>query len=226
MKHRFIKDFTVPPDRLCSFGTGVGEATIASAAIGTSALPAGVSYAAFAAPALTSTTTLAASGGMWAGIGSALSAAAPWLTVAGAGLSAASALQQGEMAAKQSQFQATIMEQQAQRERELAAQAEDDFRRQQSRLMASRRAILGGSGVEPGEGSPLLTTEDMASEIEVQAQRIRAGGNVEATRLSQQAALERVRGKAERSGGYMRAGASLLSGAGMAFGRSTKLAYS
>jgi hypothetical protein len=91
--------------------------------------------------------------------------------------------------------------------------------------MASRRAILGGSGVEPGEGSPLLTTEDMASEIEVQARRIRAGGNMEATRLSQQADLERYRGKVERSGGYMRGGAALLSGAGMTFGRSTKLAY-
>lgn len=207
LSYRGIFDRPTFYDRLCSTGAEVGAGFL----LGEGIVGAEVAGAAVA------------SSSAFSGIGAALASAAPWLSAASAGLSAVSALEQGQTAARQAQFQATIMEQQAAREKQLAEQAEDDYRRNQSRLMASRRAILGGSGVEPGEGSPLLTTEDMAGEIELQARRIRAGGVADSTRLMQQASLERARGKAERSGSYVRAGASLLSGAGMSFGRSTRL---
>lgn len=133
---------------------------------------------------------------------------------AGAAMTAASAIQQGKQAAQQASVQAQIMQQQADREREIGAANEEDYRREQSRLMASRRAILGGSGVESDTGSPLFVAEDMAGESELQALRIRNGGDVEAARMEQQADFVRLKGAHEQSNSYLRAGGSLLSGAG------------
>lgn len=144
-----------------------------------------------------------------------------WAAGAAALVSAYGAIQQGQAAQDQANYQATIQQQQADRERQIAAANEQDYRRQQSRLMASRRAILGGAGVDAGEGSTLLVSEDMASESELQALRIRNGGEVSATRLTQQAALTRMSGENAKTGGYSRAGASLLQGAGYAYGIST-----
>lgn len=150
--------------------------------------------------------------------------------VAGAAITAYGAIQQGQQANAQAQYQATIMQQQADRERAVAAVNEEAYRKQQSRLMASRRAILGGSGVEGGTGSPLMVSEDMASQSELQALTIRNGGEASSTRLNEQAALSRYQGETAESGGYFRAGASLLSGAGNAYsvgsGRSGSSDYS
>lgn len=138
------------------------------------------------------------------------------LTLIGAGsaVSALGAIQQGRAAAAQARFQAAVQEQQATREQQLAEQREQDFRRRQSREMASRRAILGASGVEASAGSPLLVSEDFAGETELQALRIRNQGEVTATRLEQQAQLTRMQGRAARTAGFFRAGSSLLSGFG------------
>lgn len=138
--------------------------------------------------------------------------------VAVAAISAAAAVQQGQAAKKQAGFTAAVQRQQATRERQVAASNERDFRRQQSRLMASRRAVLGASGVESGTGSTLLATEDFAAESELQALKIRAGGETNATRLEQSAQLQAMRGDAAATGGFMRAGSLLVSGGGKAFG--------
>lgn len=138
--------------------------------------------------------------------------------IASAGVGAYGAIQQGQQAAAQSRFQSAVMRQQAERERMEAGAAEDDFRRQQSRLFARRRALLGGTGVDPATGSPLLTSQDFAAETELQALRIRSGGQVRATRLEQSADLERMRGRNAQTGSYFRAGSLLLSGAGRAYG--------
>lgn len=129
-----------------------------------------------------------------------------------AGLSAVSAISQGQAAKKQANFQAAVNEQQAARERQVAAGEESDFRRQQSALLAERRAALGKSGIDISKGTPLLTASDFAAETELQALRIRSGGETQATRLQQQAALTRAGGKAAQRQGFFRAGSSLLSG--------------
>jgi len=147
----------------------------------------------------------AAAGGISAG--TALSAAA-------AGISAIGAISQGQAAKNQANFQAAVQQQQAARERQEAAAREEDFRRQQSRLMAARRAMGGASGVDFSTGSPLLSTEDFAGEIELNALRIRNQGDVNATRLEQSAQLQRMSGKNASRQGFFKAGASLLSGAG------------
>lgn len=135
-------------------------------------------------------------------------------TVAGAAVSAVGAVRQGQAAKHQASYSAAVQEQQAAHERNVAAAKERDFRREQSTLQARRRAVLGTTGVETSTGSPLLQAEDFAAEIELQARRIRAGGEVSATRLEQQAELERAAGKSAAVAGYISAGGSLLRGIG------------
>lgn len=135
-------------------------------------------------------------------------------TVAGIAISAVGAVQQGFQAKAQSEFQAKVARQQAQNQRQQAAAAEGDFRRRQDRLMARRRAIMGGSGVESGTGSPLLVSEDFAGEAELGARRIRAGGETRGTRLDTEASLFQTAGRNAVTSGFFRAGSSLLKGAG------------
>lgn len=134
-----------------------------------------------------------------------------------AGVAAASALQQGKSAKAQADFQAKVNDQQALRERQISSEEERDFRRVQSSNYAERRAAMGASGIEQGVGSSLLASEDFAAEAELQARRIRAGGETKATRLEQQALLDRMAGKAAQRAGYARAGSSLLSGYAKAY---------
>ncbi len=147
-------------------------------------------------------------------IGSFLAAAAP---IAGAALSAVGAIQQGQAGQAQANLQAGILQQQADRDRQQASSDEADFRARQSRALASRRAALGAAGVEQSSGSPLLVSQDFAGETELQALRIRTGGEVTATRAEQQAGLQRFQGKSAKNRGFVRGGALLLSGAGRAF---------
>lgn len=128
--------------------------------------------------------------------------------------SAVGAIQQGQAEANAAEYQADIARQQAQQERDASRQEEEDFRREQSRLFAKRRAALGGSGVESGVGSPLLASEDFASESELQALRIGQGGELRATRLNQQASLYDAQARNARTSGFVRGGSLLLSGVG------------
>lgn len=129
-----------------------------------------------------------------------------------AGVAAFGSLQQAEAVSDQAKFSASVSLQQAQREREIAAAEEADFRSAQSREMGSRRARMGARGVEQATGSNLLATGDFAAEVELQALRIRAGGDTRAQRLEQEAKLTRKAGRAARQRGLFRAGASLLTG--------------
>lgn len=119
---------------------------------------------------------------------------------------------QGVAANKQAQFQASVNEQQAARERQVSAAEEEDFRRRQSRVFAKGRAEAGASGIDIGTGSSLLAAGDFAAETELQALRIRSGGATRATRLRQKAQLTRQAGRSNQLTGFLRGGASLLTG--------------
>lgn len=140
-----------------------------------------------------------------------------YVAAAAAVVGAVSSIAQGQAANQQAKYQSEVMRQQAERERQDAANREQDYRRDSSREMAHRRAMMGASGVEAGEGSPLLVAEDMTGEAEYQALRIRSGGELQATRLEQNAALTRSAGRNAMIGSYGRAGASLLSAGGYAY---------
>ena len=153
------------------------------------------------------------------------------LLIGGTALSAFAAIQQGQAAKAQAEFQsdaskrqAEISEQQADRERIVSRQSEEDFRRARSRDAATVRANRGVSGVESGSGAPLLASEDFAREVELQALRLRSGGETRATRLEQLASTQRseassfrTAGKFAQQAGFLRGGALLLQGGGATF---------
>ena len=139
-------------------------------------------------------------------------AVASAVVAAAAVLSAASSIKQGRDAKKQADAQANIAGEQAARERELAGFSEQDFRRRQSAALGEFKAARGASGTVSGTGTDLLASEDFLNEVELQALRIRKGGQVQASRLEQQADLLRSAGRSARTAGYARGGASLLTG--------------
>ena len=135
-------------------------------------------------------------------------------TLVGAAVSAVGAVSQGAAAKKQASFNARQAELEAQRRDQIARAEAGAFRKQQSKLLARQRALLGASGLDPGSGTPLLVAGETAGEVELQARRILAGGQAEATRLRNQATLERVSGRAARTTGFLRGGSLLLKGVG------------
>lgn len=129
-------------------------------------------------------------------------------------VAAVGSIQQGNAADSQARAQAEVQRQQAERERLQAEADATEFRDDQQRLMARRRAILGGSGVVGSTGSPLLASEDFIGETTYQALKIKSGGEVRSTRLKQQANLTLAKGRSDRTAGFYRGGASLLKGLG------------
>lgn len=140
-------------------------------------------------------------------------------TIGGAAISAVGAIRQGNAARAQSDLQSQVLQQQATSERGQAAANEEDFRRNQSRVLAARRAALGASGIDQSTGSPLLVAEDFAGETELQALRVRTGGEIRATRAEQQAQLQRFTGKQAQTAGFIRGGSLLVGGIGTAAAR-------
>jgi len=128
------------------------------------------------------------------------------------GVQAVGAIAEGRDAKRQADFSAAVGRQQAEREREIAGQDEEDFRRRQSRLFAQKRAALGASGVDSSTGSPLLAAKDFISEEEFMSLRILSGGQTKAARLEQGSTLSEMAGRGSLRQGFMRAGSSLLTG--------------
>ncbi len=134
-------------------------------------------------------------------------------------MAAASALGTLSSANNQASAQNTAAEiarQQAAREREIAAQQATDFRRRQDAALAAERARRGGSGIALA-GSPLLADTAAVQDIALGEARVRAGGDVQASRLEQQAAARRAQASSTASLGALRAGTTLLKGFNTAF---------
>lgn len=134
------------------------------------------------------------------------------VTLVGAALSAVAAISAGQAQADAAEFNAEMAQQQATRERQIAERDATDYRRQNSRLLATSRARRAGSGVT-SQGSPLLVDEATAAEIELGAQDILAGGSARAFGYEQEAALSRSQAGATRRGSFLKAGGTLLTGA-------------
>ena len=136
------------------------------------------------------------------------------------------AITQGKQAANQAAFQSQVAENDAviagqQRDRAIktAASNEDDFRRQQSDLFGSRRALLGKTSTQGGTGSPLSVSADFQGETELNALRLRNEGSVNANRLQQsvlnsraQSGLFQAKGRNAVTNSFNRAGGELFSG--------------
>lgn len=120
--------------------------------------------------------------------------------LAGTGLSVLSSLSEGAAASKEAKYRSAL----AGHESKVK---ERDFRKDISKALSASRAAGGASGVSQTTGSPLLAEADFMREAELQAHRIREGGEISADLLGRA-------GKAAKTRGLVRAGASLLSGIG------------
>lgn len=114
------------------------------------------------------------------------------------------------------EFQAKLLEQEAERQKRAGMADATQLRRKGSQLSARQRARLAGSGLAQS-GTPLLVLSDSAADTERQASLALAGADTTAARTRQEAALQRLRGANRRDTSFFRAGKSLLSGTG-AFG--------
>jgi hypothetical protein len=149
------------------------------------------------------------------------------LSLVGTLVSMGGSIMQGQAAADQARFQAgvannnaIVAQQQATRAAQQAKIDEDDFRRQQSDLFASRRSLFGKTNIDPTTGSPLAVSSDFIGESELNALRVRNQGQVNVNALQNsvrqqqsQAGLFALKGRNAARSGAFRAGGQLFSGA-------------
>lgn len=154
------------------------------------------------------------------------------LLLVAAGVSAAGSIQQGRVAhaeaksqAAMSQYNARIMEREAEAIRQKAAFDQKRQAKEAERIKSRMRTKMAGSGVMQGVGTELLLEEEQAAELELDNLLIGYGAEVEARRAESQAKMDmaqgriyRQRGRAARTAGYMGAGTSLLTGFGSYYG--------
>lgn len=136
--------------------------------------------------------------------------------LAGAGVSAYAAVEQGRAQERISNYNAAVAEQEARdktRDSMLAAKTQ---REQSQKALARTRALYAKAGVTDTTGSPLLVQVEQAGELEKAAVSYEVAGVNAATQLKAQAALDRMSGAAARRGGALSAAGTILSGIGQA----------
>lgn len=134
----------------------------------------------------------------------------PALIIVAAVVAAAAAKRSADQKAKTIKREEKIAKQQAERERQAGIAEANDFRRRNSRLLASSRALRAGSGVS-AFGSPLLVDEATAGEFELGALRIRNARETRRTSLLNQASLLKFLELETRVQGTINAGNAALS---------------
>ena len=112
----------------------------------------------------------------------------------------------GQAAKKEADFNAKLLERQAERTVATSKINAGEFSRREGRKVATSRANTGGSGVTQS-GSVLDAAADAESEIAFQTAKIIAGGQADAQSLENQAQLTRFSGKQRRKAGIIKGGA-------------------
>lgn len=139
-------------------------------------------------------------------------------SVVGAGVSAYSAAQQGKAQQSLNNYNAAVNDQaalDAQRDSRIKANVQ---RAQAQAIKARQRALYAKAGVVSATGTPLLVQVEQAGELEMAALEEETAGNTQAARLRTQAVLDRMAGKAARTGGNLSAAATILQGTAQAAG--------
>jgi hypothetical protein len=151
-----------------------------------------------------------------------MAVAAVVVAVVAAVASAYATYSASEAQAAQQRYQAKLAKNQAINAQN-AAQVEIENRKEHfRRQMASQRAALGASGVQPQEGSPLLVQTDSAEQAALDLARVKYAGDVRSTTYQSEAQLFKWQAKQTQRQGYINTGASLLSSAAGAYGSYSK----
>lgn len=104
-------------------------------------------------------------------------------------VSALGAVHTGLTASAEADFQSQVAQQQADRERQIAALDAQNFERAESQSQALDRARRAGSGVRVSTGTPLLVDRATSTEAVLGRETIKAGGQTKASRLEQESKL-------------------------------------
>jgi hypothetical protein len=142
-----------------------------------------------------------------------MAAAVPFMMIAAAGISAATAVRQGQIAKASGNYNATINEQNAQITREETQMLARQHDREMLQRLGAIKAAQGKAGGAAGEGSVLDVLGDVAAQGELERQNIEYRGELKARGFQNTAALDRAAGRAANQGSYLRAGAELFAGA-------------
>lgn len=155
------------------------------------------------------------------------------LTIGSTLLGAAGAVQQGQATAAASRYSANVMDmnatladRRAKDALERGAVAEQRKRQEVSAIVGKQTAAMAANGVDISFGSPLDTLTDTAVLGELDALTIRTNAHreaydyrVQAVNQRAQGNLERMKGDAAATGGYLKAAGTILGGAGTAYGQ-------
>ena len=123
-----------------------------------------------------------------------------------------------ESAAAQQRYQAKVAKNQAINAQNLAAAEANRRRDLYNRQLASQRAAIGTSGVEAGEGSPLLVQMDSAEQAALDIANVRYQGEVRSADYRAEQNLMKWKARSTERLGYIEAGTSLLKGASKGYG--------
>jgi hypothetical protein len=126
-------------------------------------------------------------------------------------------IQQGKQQQNAANYQAAVYEQQADRERQIGAHNATQIADRNKRMAARQTALLSGTGRSVGGGTELMVQTEFAEDAELERLIALNSADASSTRLKQSASASRAEGNAAKKAGYMRAGTSLLSGAGKAY---------
>lgn len=159
-----------------------------------------------------------------------LAAAAAVATIAASAVSAYGAIQSGNAAKNQAEYQAAVdrdnqqrAEWQAKDALDRGAEAERQQRLKVQSALGSQRAAMAANGVDLSSGSPLDILGDTAMYGEMDALTIRSnaereayGYRVQSQNFATNAQLSQMRGSSAQTAGAIGAGSTLLTGAGQA----------
>lgn len=147
--------------------------------------------------------------------------AAAFMLVAG-GLQAMSAIQQGNQAQAAANYNAQVLDSQAQTERQQATVRQEAQRSEARQVIGRQLAATSESGTSL-TGSNLDLLSDSLHNAELDALNIRYQSELSAQGLQQQAGLERFQGKQSKWQSRLSAAASLLNSSGSYLGASAKM---
>jgi hypothetical protein len=133
--------------------------------------------------------------------------------IAGGGVSAYSAIQQGKIAEQTAKFNQAIAGQEAETITESQEFEERETRVEGRKLRARQLLQFASGGVVPTTGTPLLVQRETAADVEKEIGRQRYGFGLQRQQAFSRGTFAKARGKALSRASRFQAGSSLLTGA-------------
>lgn len=142
-----------------------------------------------------------------------LTAISTFATVAGTGLSAAGAIQQGRYAEAAAEAEADALEQRADNERATASVAAANKAKEAQRLLSRQQAVAAASGGGATDPTVVDLMARTAGEGKMQEGQLVWEGQEKGRALDYQAVLQRAAGSQAELAGWIKAGSTILSSA-------------